>query len=109
MCRSRSGSQFVYRLLLRDSRGGAPPPGRFVSGRSNVGEGLQHQVAVPRRDALGMELQAVHWQAPMRKAHNEPVIGVGVHGKIVRQARAFDDQGMIARRLEGSVDAPEDT
>src|SRR5271167_2978527 len=35
------------------------------------------------------------------------MFGVGGHGEIVREASAIDDKRVIARRLEGCVDAAE--
>src|SRR4029077_13440167 len=72
-------------LLVRIGSGGAPPPGRFVPGRSDIEKVLQHPMAVLRRDSLGMELHAMHRQLPMRQAHDQPVVGIGGHRKIVWQ------------------------
>ena len=40
--------------------------------------------------------------------HDEAVLGVRRHGQFLRQARALDHERMVARRLEGRVDAAED-
>ena len=57
-------------------------------------------MAVLGRDALGMELHAVHRQACVREPHHQAVVGLGDDRKLGRQGRALDHQRMIARRLE---------
>ncbi len=55
-------------------------------------------------DAFGMELHAMHVEAPVRHAHDEPV-SLGRHFELVRGGRAVDDEAVIARRLERPIDA----
>ena len=92
------------RLLPGGWRGGAPAV-RGVPRRRDVEKVFQHQMAVIGGDAFGMELHAMHRQTPVREPHDEAVVGIGGDGEIVRQARALDDQRMIARRLERPIDA----
>src|SRR5690348_6167826 len=51
-------------------------------------------------DALGMELHAVQRPLAMGNAHDETVLCPGIDAQALGQAAAFDDQRMIARRLE---------
>ena len=59
-------------------------------------------------DALGMELHAVDRPLAMGEAHDEPVLGPGGDAQRGGQARALDDQRMIARRRERIGQAGED-
>ena len=65
-------------------------------------------MAVLGGDALGMELHAVHGVALVLHAHDEAVGGLGRDLERVGQARALDDQRMVARRREVLRDAVED-
>ena len=56
-------------------------------------------------DALRMELHAVHGKRAMGKPHDHAVMGLRRHRQIVRQARAFDHERMVARGLEWGIDA----
>src|SRR5450759_2052155 len=84
-----------------------PPAALRVPGGGEIEKILQQQTAMFGRDALGMELHAVHRQAGMRKPHHQMIIGFGVDGELARHAGAIEHQRMIARRLEWSVDAAE--
>src|SRR6202035_4682725 len=93
------------RPLRRVRRNYLTPSGRRVPGRGDIEKVLQQQMAVLRRDALGMELHAVHRQLRMSKPHHHAVVGIGGHGELARHARSLDHQRVIARRLERRVDA----
>src|SRR5215831_6347206 len=58
-----------------------PPPARLVPGRRDVEEVPQDQVPVLGRDALGMELDAVHRIVRVREPHDQPVAGLGRDGE----------------------------
>ena len=55
-------------------------------------------------DALGMKLHAVDVEVAVRHRHDEPV-RLRRHLKLVGGRGPFDDEAVIARRLDGSVDA----
>ena len=59
------------------------------------------------RDALRVELDAMHRQLAVREAHHQAIAGLGRDGEIVRHGGAVDHQRMIARRPERAVDAAE--
>src|SRR6185312_15595686 len=58
-----------------------------------------------RGDALRMELHTMHRQARMDQPHHQAVAGLRVDRKLVRHARALDDERVIAGRLQRSVNA----
>src|SRR4029077_4093295 len=93
------------RHVRRGVRSLLPPPGRRVPGRGDIEKVLQNQMAMLRRDALGMKLHAVHGQLRMGKPHHHAVVGIGGHGELARHARSLDHQRVIARRLERRIDA----
>src|ERR1700722_9473797 len=93
------------RRVRRGVRSFLPPSGRRVPGCGEVQKILQHQMAVLGRDALGMELHAMHRQVRMGEAHHHAVVGIGGHGELARHARTLDHQRVIARRLERRIDA----
>src|SRR5947209_5074463 len=57
-------------------------------------------MAADRGDALGMELDAVERPLAMLQSHDDAVRRLGGDGQAVGPARAVDDEGMVARRLE---------
>src|SRR5262249_14796530 len=81
--------------------------GRRVPGGGKIEKILQDEMAVLGGDALGMKLHAVHRQGAMLQRHHQAVPGLGGDRKIVRHRSAIDHERMIARRLEGAVDATE--
>src|SRR5436190_17745912 len=54
-----------------------------------------------------MELNAMNRKRAMSKPHDQAIVGLGRHRKLLRQARPFDHQRMVARGLESPVDAAE--
>src|SRR3984885_13391919 len=81
------------------------PAGRTIPGRGDVEKVFQHQVAVIRRNAFGVELHAVHRKFRMREPHDKSAVGIRGDGQFARQAVALDHERMIARRLKRRVDA----
>src|SRR5580658_8699673 len=84
---------------------GAAPSGRIIPTRGNVEKVFQQEMAMVRRDALGMKLYAVHRQAAMREPHDKTVIGIGGHREFAWHAVALDHERVVTRRLEGGIDA----
>src|SRR5215813_4413211 len=80
-----------------------PPVGVGVPGRRQVEEVLQNDMAMLRRDALGVELHAVHRQGLVRETHDQLVIGLGDGRELVGHGSAIDHQRMVARGLERTV------
>src|SRR3954467_4577743 len=66
---------------------------------------LQDEMAVLRGDALGMKLHAMRRIGLVRRAHDEPV-GLSDHVERARDRGAVDDERVIARGFERTVDAP---
>src|SRR6478609_2479248 len=58
-----------------------------------------------RGDALRMELHTMHRQTRMDQPHHQAVAGLRVDRKLARYACARNDERMIARRLQRSVNA----
>src|SRR5689334_3810022 len=56
-----------------------------------------------------MKLHSLDGEATMAHAHNDAVFGAGGNFQIFRQALAFDDQAVIAIRLEGLRKITKDT
>src|SRR5271169_6200133 len=81
------------------------PAARCVPRRGDVEKILQHQMAVLRGNALGVELHAVHRQLAVRKAHDDAAVSVRGYGEFARQAFALDDERVIACRVKRRVDA----
>src|SRR3954467_14166521 len=65
---------------------------------------LQDEMAVLRGDALGMKLHAMRRIGLVRRAHHEPV-GLRDHVERARDRGAVDDERVIARGFERTVDA----
>src|SRR5262245_23458476 len=84
------------------------PPGRSVPGCGHVEKVPQDEMAMLRGDALGVKLNAVHRKRAMRKPHDQAIIGLGRYRKLVRQARSFDHERMVARSPERRIDAAKD-
>ncbi len=61
--------------------------------------------AVLGQDALRVELHAVDRQGAVRQAHDQAVAGLRRDGEVGRAIVPLDDQRVIARGLEGAVDA----
>ncbi len=79
---------------------------RFEGG-GKLQEVAQQGVAILRGDALGMELHPMHRQGAVGEAMMSPSSVLRGHVQHVGQGAAIDDERMIARRLEGVVEAAE--
>ena len=53
------------------------PAVRRIPGRGDVEKILENEMAVLRRDALGMELHAMDRQFCVRQPHHQPIVSVG--------------------------------
>src|SRR5688500_9023378 len=113
MSKARSASARVSRSpaatlpikpFMSAMSGGLPAHAR-IEGAGDLQEIPEDAVAVLRRDALGMELHAVHRVAAVAYAHDNAVRRAGGLDQIGRHAFGRDGQGMIAGRLERAVDA----
>src|SRR2546430_17440341 len=59
--------------------------------------------------AFGVQPNPVYRKRAIYKPHVQAVIGLGGHRQLVRQARSFDHERMIARGLERRIEAAKDT
>ena len=60
----------------------------------------EERLALAREDGLGMELDALHREAPMPQSHDLAVLGPRRHLEIGRQTLVEHDERVVARRLE---------
>src|SRR5271165_407323 len=79
-----------------------------AEGGGEVEEVAQDGAAVFARDALRVKLDAVNRPLAMLDRHDEALVALGRHLKRVRRGRALDHQRMVARGLEGAIDAAKD-
>ena len=71
-------------------------------------EVFQQALALSREDGLWMELDAVDGETFVLQAHDFALGGFGGYFEDVGQGFAFDDERVIARRLEGRGEIFED-
>src|SRR5580700_5252486 len=80
-------------------------PRRAIEGAREIQKIAQYERAMFGENALRVKLHAIGRQRAMRDAHDHAVIRLRGDFEIDRRARALNDEGMVARRLERSVDA----
>src|SRR5262245_14165075 len=85
------------------------PAGRGIPLRGYVEKILQDQVAMLGGDALGMELDTVNRVAAMMHPHDQMIRRFRRYLNILREVFAIDDERVVARRPERTVDAAEHT
>jgi len=97
-------SAYVY---LPAGRKGGKPPG--VSRASKLEEILQQALAILREDGFRVELHAVDRVFLVHQAHDLAFLGPCGDFEAIRQGLALDDERVVARGLEGTRHAGENT
>ena len=101
-----------WRCALPVGLGRAAPPRAARSTRSRTRRCRENSSTADGRAPRRCSRDGIARHAPagadVSEPHDEAVLGIRRHGQILGQARALDHERMVARRLEGRVDAAED-
>src|SRR5262249_9883881 len=104
----RSALSSTISIRLHGLFGRRDASGRTVPSRGYVEKVAQDQVAMFGRDAFGMKLHAMHGERPVAEPHDQMIVCFRCYDNILWQVFAINDERVIARRPERSINAAKD-